>query len=78
MAHSDFAGGRLLLPAEHAQQRGFSRAVNAHQRNTVAAVDGEADIIKHTLGSALRAGIVLGQVLDIEHRAAGSKAAAEI
>ena len=59
------ARGRLHA-REHADQGRFARAVHAHQRDAIAAVDGKAHVLEHLLGA-----VVLGQVRDLHHRAAG-------
>ena len=44
--------GRLGL-GQQANQRGFARAVDAHQRHAVAALDAETDALEHLLGAII-------------------------
>ncbi len=56
----------LLRPHQHPDQRRFSRAILSHQRNLVAALDGEAHLPQHFLVP-----IALACLLHGSHRAAG-------
>ncbi len=59
------AAGRRFVAGEQLDQRRFARAVDAHQRHAVAALDGEA----HVAEDLLRA-VALCQPLRLNHHAA--------
>src|SRR5580704_11193964 len=50
VAEAKLAGGERLGASQQLDQRGFARAVHAHQRDAVAALDHEADVFKNPLG----------------------------
>jgi len=56
------------LPESIRNERGFSGAIDADQRDAIAAVDGEVHAIEHLLGT-----VVLGEVADFDHSAAGGR-----
>ena len=67
-------GGRFQA-GEQADERGFARAVGAHQGDAVAAIDLEADVVEDVIHAGRfaidgRHRIVLRQVRDLDHRAA--------
>ncbi len=51
VADADFAGGGLFDAGEHAHERGFAGAVDADERDAVAAIDGEGDVFEHALSA---------------------------
>ena len=50
---------------EHTDQRGFAGAIDADQRDAIAAVDGEVDAFEHLLGA-----VILREIAHLHHRAA--------
>ena len=68
VAEFDVAGGGLLHAGEQLDERGFAGAVDAHQRNAVAALDGEARI-----GEDVLRPIALGEPFGFDNHAAGGR-----
>ena len=58
---ADFAGGGPVQPAQKFHQRGFARAVHAHQRQTFPGAEGEAHVVQ---GVLLRVLIAEGDVVE--------------
>src|SRR5664280_981372 len=64
-ADADAAGGRHVEPADHVEQRRLARAGRTHQRQEIALVDVEVDVVQH-LHLLLAALVDLREVADLD------------
>ncbi len=70
VAKFDRSACGLFQAGEHAKQGRLASTVHPDERNAIAAIDSELDVVQHALGAAVRGRVVLCKPFDLHHGAA--------